>query len=301
MVVYNSNPAAIAPNQNSVHQGLRRPDLFTAVLEQVTTDTARFADILLPVTTFLEQTDLYLAYGHYYLQLARPALPAPGECLPNSEIFRRLARYCGFEDPCLKESDDDLIRATLSTDHPFFEGITLERLEQERSIRLNISPPGEAFLPFANGFATPNGKCNLGAPGLDYLPPVESRLGDSELRGKFPMELISPKSHNAMNSTFGETPEMREETGTVSLHPEDAHLRGIEQDNLVRIYNDRGEAVLRAMVQPDVRPGVAAAPSVRWGGNVNTLVSERLTDIGGGPTFYSCLVQIEKLEDSAVA
>ena len=301
MVVYNSNPAAVAPNQNAVLQGLRRPDLFTVVLEQLVTDTARFADILLPATTFLEQTDLYLAYGHYYLQFCRPALQAAGECLPNSEIFRRLSRYCGFEDPCLQESDDDLIRAALSTDHPFFQGITLERLEEERSIRLNVSPSGEPFLPFANGFATPNGKCNLGAPGLDYVPPVESRLGDPELKNSFPLELISPKSHNAMNSTFGETSQLRAETGKLSLHPEDAQSRDIRNGDPVRIFNNRGEAFLNAHVAPDVQPGVIAAPSVRWGANVNALVSERLTDIGNGPTFYSCLVQIEKAEEFPVA
>jgi len=306
-VVYNSNPAAVAPNQNAVLAGFRRPDLFTVVLEQFLTDTARFADILLPVTTFLEQTDLYLAYGHYYLQLARPALPAPGECLPNSEIFRRLARYCGFTDPCFQDSDDDLLRAVLSTDHPFFRGITLERFEAERSIRLNISEPGTPFLPFAKGFATANGKCDLAAPGLDYIPPVESRHGDAALRSTYPLELISPKSHNAMNSTFGGTDSLDHETGTVTLHPNDAEIRGIAQGDPVRLFNGRGEAFLHAHVASEVQPGVAATPAVRWPGsspnrrNINALVSERLTDIGGGPTFYSCLVQIEKAQDSTIA
>ena len=299
MVVYNSNPAAVAPNQNAVLTGLGRDDLFTVVLEQFVTDTARYADILLPVTTFLEQTDLYMAYGHYYLQLSRPALPEPGECLPNSEIFRRLARYCGFEDPCLRESDDELIRAVLSSDHPFLNGITLERLETERSIRLNISPEGEPFLPFAKGFQTADGKCDFGAPGLDYLPPVESRLGEPGLHQRYPLELISPKAHNAMNSTFGGTGPLNQETGTVTLHPDDAHSRNIQPGDELRIFNDRGHAFLRAHVAADVRPGVAATAAVRWPGaspngrNVNALVSERLTDLGGGATFYSCLVQIE--------
>ena len=304
MVVYNSNPASVAPNQNAVHTGLRRPDLFTVVLEQFVTDTARFADILLPVTTFLENTDLYMAYGHYHLQFARPALPAPGECLPNSEIFRRLARYCGFTDPCFTDTDDDMVRATLATEHPFFEGITLERLERERSIRLNISPANQPFLPFANGFATPDGKCDLGAPGLDYAPPVESRHGATELRSHFPLELISPKSHNAMNSTFGGTAALNSETAALTVHPIDAAARNIAQGDAVRLFNSRGEAFLTAHVAFEVQPGVVATPSVRWSGaspnrrNVNALVSERLTDLGGGATFYSCLVEIEKLPNA---
>ena len=307
MVVYNSNPAAVAPNQNAVLAGLRRPDLFTAVLEQFVTDTAAYADILLPVTTFLEHTDLYLAYGHYYLQFCRPALPAPGECLTNSEIFRRLARYCGFTEPCFEESDDEIIRAALSTNHPFFEGITFERLEAERSIRLNVAAPGKPFLPFANGFATADQKCDLGAPDLDYQPPMESRLGDPTIRESFPLELISPKSHNAMNSTFGETEHLQNETGTIALHPADAESRGIVSDDPVRIFNNRGEIFLRARVSNEVQRGVTATPSVRWPAaarnrrNVNALVSERLTDIGGGPTFYSCLVQIEKSKEQPVA
>jgi len=306
-VVYNSNPAAIAPNQNAVIAGFERPDLFTVVLEQFVTDTARYADILLPVATFLEHTDLYFAYGHYYLQFARPALPMPGECLSNSEIFRRLAKYCGFTEPCFSDTDDDLVRATLSTDHPFFHGITLERLEQERSIRLQVSREDQPFLPFANGFATPNAKCDLGAPALDYLPPVESRNGESALLGNFPLELISPKSHNAMNSTFGGTEALNAETGVLTLHPEDAGARGITSGDPVRIFNARGEIFLQAHVGCDVQPGVVVTPSVRWASaapnrrNVNALASERLTDIGGGPTFYSCLVQIEKAGADPIA
>jgi len=302
IIVYNSNPASVAPNQNDVMAGFRRDDLFTVVLEQFVTDTARFADILLPATTFLEQTDLYMAYGHYYLQFARPALPAPGECLPNSEVFRRLAKYCGFAEPCFQEDDDDMIRAALSSGHPFLKDITLERLENERSIRLNVSAEGKPFLPFANGFATLDGKCDLDAPGLDYVPPLESRGGDQELRERFPLELISPKSHNAMNSTFGGTPALNAETARLTVHPEDASKRHIAPGDRLRVFNQRGEAFLQASVSLEVRPGVVATPSVRWAGassngrNINALVSERLTDIGGGPTFYSCLVEIEKVQ-----
>ena len=188
MVVYNSNPAAIAPNQNLVLKGMRREDLFTVVLEQFATDTADYADILLPSTTFLEHTDLYLAYGHYHLQLARPVVPAPGETRSNVEVFRALAARMGFEDSCFQDTEDDMIRATLSSGHPFLEGITLERLEAEHSVRLNISDHGEPFLPFAEGgFGTPSGKCEFGAESLGYVPPRESRLGDAGLTKKYPL------------------------------------------------------------------------------------------------------------------
>ncbi len=301
MVVYNSNPAAIAPNQNAVLAGMRRDDLFTVVLEQFQNDTADYADILLPATTFLEHTDLYLAYGHYYLQLARPALPAPGEARSNVEVFRLLARRMGFDDSCFGDSEEDMIRALLDTPHPFLEGITLEQLDRERSVRLRIPEP---FQPFAaGGFGTPDGKCHFRADTLDYTPPVESRHGDSGLRRKYPLELVSPKNDNSMNSTFGHRDAVDLETATVHLHARDAEARGIRPADQVRVFNERGSCILIARVGDTVRPGVACAPSVRWGKrapgkrNVNALTSERLTDAGGGPAFYSCLVEIERIGD----
>jgi anaerobic selenocysteine-containing dehydrogenase len=304
LVVYNSNPAAIAPDQNSVRKGLRRDDLFTVVLEQFQTDTADFADIVLPATTFLEHTDLYLAYGHYYLQFARPALPAPGETRPNVEIFRALATRMGFEDSCFLESEDDMIRTLLSSGHSFLEGITLERLDREHSIRLNVSEAGSPFLPFADGgFATPSGRCDLANPCLSYTPPVESRFGDEVLRSRYPLELVSSKNDDSMNSTFGNRLVTDAQTARAFLHASDAEVRGIAQGDTVRIYNDRGSCMLTADVNGAVPPGVVRAPSVRWpkkspmGAGINVLTSPRLTDMGGGPTFYSCLVQVEKCGD----
>jgi anaerobic selenocysteine-containing dehydrogenase len=301
IVVYNSNPASIAPNQNAVQAGFRREDLFTVVLEQFQTDTANFADIVLPATTFLEHTDLYLAYGHYYLQLARPALAPPGEAKSNVEVFRLLAERMGFDDPCLRDSDDDMIRTLLATDHPFVKGITLEQLERERSVRLNLPEP---FLPFAEGgFGMPGGKLDFHADELDYEPPVESRHGDTELRRKYPLELISPKNDNSLNSTFGHRDAADLETAILHLTLEDAAARGIQSGDQVRIFNDRGSCLLLALVDETVRPGVVCAPSVRWAKrapgqrNVNAVTSERLTDAGGGPTFYSCLVQVERIGD----
>jgi len=304
MINYNSNPAAIAPNQNLVLQGMRREDLFTVVLEQFQNDTADHADILLPVTTFLEHTDLYFAYGHYYLQLARPALPAPGETKSNVEIFRLLAERMGFEDPCFRDSEDDMIRTLLASDHPFVKGITIEQLDLEHSVRLNVSPAGEPFAPFARGeFGTPSGKCEFGAETLDYQPPIESRLGAEELRARFPLEMISAKSHDSMNSTFGNRPWAQDQTATLFLHETDARQRGIVTGDRVRIFNSRGSCLLTADVNGTVRTGVVWAPSVRWNKlspdfrNVNVLTSDRLTDLGGGATFYSCLVEVEKCGD----
>lgn len=301
IVVYNSNPAAIAPNQNAVLQGFRRPDLFTVVLEQFQNDTADYADVLLPATTFLEHTDLYQAYGHYYLQLARPALPAPGEAKSNVEVFRLLAERMGLPDPCFRESDDDMIRTLLDSRHPFLQGITLEQLEREHAVRLRIPDP---FRPFASGgFGTPDGKCHFRAAELDYQPPVESRHGDTELRRKYPLELVSAKNDDSMNSTFGHRDAVNLQTSTLHLTAEDAAPRGIQTSDQVRVFNDRGSCVLTARVGDTVRPGVVSAPAVRWGKrapgsrNVNALTSERLTDAGGGPTFYSCLVQVERIGD----
>jgi anaerobic selenocysteine-containing dehydrogenase len=304
LVVYNSNPAAIAPNQNAVLKGMRREDLFTVVLEQFQTDTADYADILLPVTTFLEHTDLYLAYGHYYLQLARPALPAPGEARSNVDIFRHLAQRMGFEDACFHDSEDDMIRTLLASGHPFLEGITLERLEKERFVRLNVSPEGTPFQPFVNGgFGTPSGKCELGGAALEYQPPIESRLGAQEIRSRYPLEMISSKNDDSMNSTFGNRPDTDEQTSVLWLHSSDAQARGISNGDRVRIFNDRGSLTLRAEVDGMVGAGVVRVPAVRWakkspdGRSVNALTSERLTDMGGGPTFYSCLVQVERCGD----
>ncbi len=301
LVVYNSNPAAIAPDQNRVRAGLRRDDLFTVVLEQFQNDTADYADILLPSTTFLEHTDLYLAYGHYYLQLARPALDAPGEARSNVEVFRLLAERMGFDDPCFRDSADDMIRTLLDSPHPFVRGITLEDLDREHSVRLRIPEP---FQPFAaGGFGTPDGKCHFRAETLDYTPPVESRHGDHSLRRKYPLELVSAKNDDSMNSTFGHRDSVDLQTAALHLSAADAVRRGIRESDPVRIFNDRGSVILVAKVDGTVQPGVVSAPSVRWGKrspdkrNINDVTSDRLTDFGGGPTFYSCLVEVERIGD----
>ena len=304
IVVYNSNPAAIAPDQTAVRRGFQRPDLFTVVLEQFQTDTADYADFILPATTFLEHTDLYLAYGHYYLQLARPALAPPGEARPNTEVFRALAARMGFDDPCFRDSDDDMLRTLLDSSHPFLRGITLEDLDRDRSIRLRVAPEGQPFQPFAQGgFGTPSGKCEFHAETLAYTPPIESRFGDQTLRARFPLEMISPKNDDSMNSTFAYRPENDAATATLHIHSSDAAARGIVNGDQVRVFNERGSCLLRAQVDGVVKPGVVSVPAVRSPRmaadrrNINDLTAQRLTDMGGGPVFYSCLVQVEKSGD----
>ena len=304
MFVYNSNPAAIAPDQNKVLRGMRREDLFIAVAEQFQTDTADHADILLPATTFLEHRDLYRAYGHYFVQLADAAVKPPGECRTNTDIFRALAVRMGLTDPCFADTDDRMIDQALDSAHPFMTGITRERLEREHSVRLQVSAPGTPFLPFAEGkFGTPSGKCELVPEALAYEPPVESRRGDAALLARYPLEMISPKNDDSMNSTFGNRAPEDRETSRLAVHPEDAAPRGIGEGDVVRVFNGRGSLRLIARVTSDVTAGVVSCPSTRWAKlaadrrNVNALTSERLTDLGGGPSFYSTLVQVEHCGD----
>ena len=295
LVVYNSNPAAIAPNQNRVLRGLSREDLFTVVIEQMQTDTADYADILLPATTFLEHNDLYRSYGHYYLQYA-PQLVAPqGEARSNVQIFRALAERMGLPSVC-QASDDQMIEDALSSGHEFLQGITRERLQHEHSVRLNLPEP---FLPFANGgFLTPSGKFEFHSE--PYSPPIESRYGDATLLRQFPLEFLSAKNDDSMNSTFGNLAARDQETGVLHLHPQDAVSRGIASGDSVRAFNQRGEVVFTAEVSSHVQPGVVQAPSVRWARlaanrrTANALTSDRLADIGGGPVFYSCLVEVAR-------
>jgi len=327
LFVYNSNPAAVCPNHNEVVRGLKRPDLFTVVHEQFLTDTTDYADIVLPATTFFEHKDLQAAYGHYYLQVSDQAIEPLGECRANVEVFRALAERMGFTDPCFAESVDQMIDGALDSKSPLLEGISRERLERERQVRLNFSCPlpvasgqSEAthradghhshapFLPFANGnFRTPSGKAELyseamKALGLDpvaeFTPPVESRHGG---QGKaFPLEFLARKADNFMNSTFANQPSIQEmeELNLLEMHSADARVRGIANGDTVRVYNRRGEIRLKARVDGAVQPGVVSA-KLNWAKlgpefrNVNVLTSEKLSDLGNSATFYSVLVEVE--------
>jgi len=305
LFIYNSNPVAIAPNSNRVKRGLARPDLFTAVIEQFQTDTADWADILLPTTTFLENTDAYFSYGHYYIQMARPALQAPGECRSNFQIFQQLADRMGFTETAFQDQEEDVIRQILDSGHKFMQNITFDTLAEKGFERLNVSPAGQPFVAHAEGgFGTPSGKVEFKASTLAYHPPTESRQGDAALRHRFPLEMISPKNADSMNSTFGNRPDVDAQTNRAVLHADDATRRGISTGDLVRVFNQRGSLRMPAEVTADgIHQGVVRIPSVRWhktaqdGQSVNVLTADRLTDIGGGAVFYSCLVEVEKCGD----
>ena len=308
-VVYNSNPAAIAPDQNRVLAGLCREDLFTVAIEQFMTDTARHADLVLPATTQVEHLDLVPSWGHAYLTLNLPAIAPVGECLPNSEIFRRLAARMGFDDPCFRDGDEDLVRQALDSDHPFMEGVTLERLRREGWVRMAIP---EDWRPFAEGgFGTPSGKCELHAPrlaelGLDPLPrwdpAPESPAGDPQRAARFPLALVGSKSAlHFLNSSYANLPRHLRAEGEphVDIHPDDAGRRGVADGAWVRLRNDRGVVLARARVGDRVRPGVVAIPSGWWaslspgGSSVNALTADGLSDLGGGGDFHDTLVEVE--------
>ncbi len=307
MVVYNSNPGAVAPDRARVRQGLARDDLFTVVLEHFLTDTAMYADVVLPATTQLEHWDVHLAYGHYYVSLNQPSIEPVGAALPNSEIFRRLAAACGFTEPCFADTDETMIRQALASGHVHMEGITFERLLAQGWARLNLPTP---WAPYAEGgFATPSGKCEfvsarLAAQGLDpvpqYLPPRESRERDPSLASRYPLTLLSPPAHQFLNSTFVNVDSLRRKAGapTLRIHPDDAALRGIANGLTVRCFNDRGAFRAAAVVTAEVKRGVVQAPSIWWGRfsgdgmNANETTSVAVTDMGGGATFYDNLVEV---------
>jgi anaerobic selenocysteine-containing dehydrogenase len=314
--VYNSNPAVVAPNNSAVLRGFLRPDLFTVAHEQFFTDTARYADIVLPATTFLEHKELNKAYGHNYLQISQQAIAPLGECRSNTQLFRELALRMGFNDECFQQDVDQLIDLLLTTPEgvpngrqKWMDGVTRERLEREGHVRLNLGDG--PFLPFAKGgFSTPSGKAELSseklaAQGLDpvvsFVPPQESR--HSAKAQRFPLELLGRKADNFLNSSFTNIPSIQkmERPELLEIHTADAERRGIREGDWVRVFNDRGEVRLKAHVNGAVQPGVVAARlnGARFapdGKSINSLTSETLTDIGGGATFYSCLVEVEPVE-----
>lgn len=307
--VYNSNPAAVAPDQSKVLEGFRREDLFTVVHEQFQTDTADYADILLPATTQLEHRDMVKPYGHYYLVYNEPAIAPLGEAKPNWEVFRLLARRMGFDDDCFADSEDDIIRQAIATDYAPLRGITIDQLKEQGWARLNLP---ETFAPFADGrFLTPSGKCEfysdtLKDAGLDplpaYIPPRESPESSPDLAARFPLQLISPPANSFLNTTFSNLASFlkSEREPFVQLSAEDAASRHIGDGDKVRIWNDRGECELKARISDRVKTGVAVALSIWWNklspghANVNQLVSQELTDIGAGATFFDNLVEIER-------
>ena len=309
MFVYNSNPAAIAPNQNDVLRGMLREDLFMVVHEQFFTDTADYADVLLPAPTFLEVKDVQGAYGHLFVQVSERAIVPLGEAKSNVALFGELAARMGFTEACFDDRDDELIDQALETNHPWFAGITRERLEREGHVplQLPVDPAGE-ILPFstAEWFKTPSGRGEL-TPVPVFAAPTESRANAAE--GAYPLEFLPRKADNYMNSTFANLPphqRMESRTaGVLEMHGIDATARAIVTGDEVEVFNGRGRLALKAVVNGHVGAGVVSA-RLDWnklsadGGNVNALTSETLTDIGGGPTFYSTLVEVRKVSKCPV-
>jgi anaerobic selenocysteine-containing dehydrogenase len=303
LIVYNSNPVAVAPDSRRVARGFAREDLFTVVLEHFQTDTADYADILLPATTQLEHLDVIKPYGHYYMMTNNPAIAPLGESKPNSEIFRLLARAMGFSDPCFTDSDETIAQAAVAKNWDF---------NAVRAVGwLRVGAPKGVARFAEGGFDTPSGKVEFfsskaAALGLDPLPdyiaPQEDTRGAAAAR--HPLAMVSPPARHFLNSSFVNVQSLRATEGEpwLDIHPDDAAARGVIAGNYVRVFNDRGSVELRARVTDRARRGVVVGLSVWWkklardGKNANELTSsDTLTDMGRAPTFYDCLVQVEAL------
>ncbi len=262
------------------------------------TDTARYADYVLPAASFIEQRDLLFPWGHTYVVLNQPAIEPVGESLCNTDLFRRLALAMGYDDPMFKESDEDLIRAALTSDHPYLRGISYERLIEDGWAPLNVPDARPRFAE--GGFPTPSGKCELFAAsleayGLDPLPGYVPPPADSH-----PLILMSAKSSlHFLNTSYTNLPRHGRAEGemVVDMHPEDAGPRRIADGALVRVRNERGSVELTAHVGDRVRPGVVSIPHGRWrslsGGAANDLTSDGISDLGGGGDFYGTRVEVE--------
>ncbi len=298
LVVHNSNPAVICPDQNAVLRGLERDDLFTVVIEQFMTDTARYADIILPATTQIEHLDLGVAWGHLYLSLNQPAIKPVGGALPNTEIFRRLASALNLDNPEFRDTDEDLIRQLLESDHPWLEGITFESLSTQTWQRLNVDP---GHRPYVDSLAdTPDGRLHLG--NLTYRRGTETPGGAED--GDYPLALISRKQHlKFLNANYGGFDKHLPSGGEplLQIHATDAQNRGVSSGDRVQVFNDRGTLTLTAEVSTDVQPGVIAIPFGWWhrhtpeqrGVNALTNPSPPIDDLGSA-AFHDTLVQVKR-------
>jgi len=298
LIVYNSNPVAVAPESAKVVQGFAREDLFTVVLEHFQTDTADYADYILPATTQLEHWDVHSSYGHTDALLNRPAIAPQGGAKPNTQIFRELAARMGLTEPCFQDGDEPLCRQA------YGDAVDFDELLAKGFVTLKTSD-----APFAQGhFPTPSGKCEffserLAQRGLDGLPDHVPNHEAAHTSKTWPLAMISPPARNFLNSTFVNVKSLRDIEGEplLEIHPFDAELRGIASGDTVRVFNARGTHSCRARVSERARPGVVNGLGVWWrklgldGTNVNQLTSQKLTDLGHGPTFYDCLVEVQRV------
>jgi anaerobic selenocysteine-containing dehydrogenase len=312
LVVYNSNPVDVAPDRNAVLRGMAREDLFTVVLEHFQTNTADWADYVLPATTQLEHWDVHFAYGHDYVTLNRPAIDPLGEARPNSEIFRELGRRMGLPVELFQDDDIALIRLALDTKNEVMKGVDFDTLMERGWVRLNLPSP---YLPFAQGgFGTPSGKAEfyserMAALGLDplptYTPPRELPETAPELAARYPLSLISSPRHQFLNTTFVNVASLaRGAEPECLMHPNDAARRGLAEGARVSVHNDRGRFAAVLRVGDGLREGVVWAPSIWWGKlgsdgqNANAVTSQGETDLGRGPVFYDTLVEVSAVPTS---
>ncbi|MNW42008.1 Dimethyl sulfoxide reductase DmsA precursor [compost metagenome] len=312
LFVYCANPAVVAPDTGKVEQGLLREDLFTVVHDLFITDTAKYADIVLPATSSFENTDIYTSYWHHYVQLQEPVIPARGESKSNVEMFRLLAAAMGFEENTFRDSEEDLIAQALDyADNPYLHGVSLDALKEQRSVKLNMTPKAH----FLKSLSTPSGKIELfssrmaeaGLPALPtYIPLIEGYDGEQRpAKGaKYPLMFISPPNHSFLNSTFGNVEKLQalEKEPLLQIHPEDAKARGIENGDRIVVWNDRGRYLVNASVMDKMLPGTVVSQGLWWGqGGRNTranmLTPDRLADMGGGAVFFSTVVEVKRSEN----
>ena len=307
LLVYGSNPAASVPDQNKARRALAREDLFTVVIDHFQTDTADFADILLPATMQTEHADLHNSYGHAYLAWNAPAVAPPGECLPNSEIFRRLGRALGVTEPCVYDSDEALARTVLDSDELRLGGITLEALAERGWLRLGEPQP---WAPLAKGFPSPSGRLEFysqraAEAGLDplptYTPPYEAVGRDPEVTRRYPLALIAPAGPHFLNTEFSNLPAMRDKAGPqrVLLHAADAAPRGLRDGDVARVFNDRGEYLACVEISDRVPPGIVGGAKGHWpklnpgATSIAATVMEKDADMGRGAVFHDNRVEVE--------
>ena len=296
LIVYNSNPVAVAPESVKVVKGFQREDLFTVVLEHFMTDTADLADYVLPATTQLEHLDVHTSYGHTYALINEAAIAPVGEAKTNTQIFRELAVRMGYVDGCFSDSDETIARVA------FKQSVNFDELRAHGWLKLPIPD-----APFADGrFPTPSGKCVIDSPvyGVpDHVPNYESAGSAPDLAKRFPLAMISPPARNFLNSSFVNVKSLRDIEGEplVEIHASDAAVRGLSTGQTVRVFNDRGSYVCKLKLSARARPGVVNGLGIWWrklgmaGTNVNEVTHQHLTDIGRAPAFYDCLVQVEAL------
>ena len=331
LFVYNANPMVVAPEQEKIIKGLLREDLFTVVSEQFITDTAKYADIVLPATTQMEQHDIMFSWGHFYLSLNQQAISPREEAVPNTELFRRLAEAMGIDDPQFQRDDEQMAMESLDWSNPALDGITMEQLKRDGFARLKVGTP-DTYAPHAQGnFPTPSGKVELKAsmaaggnfvlplfrqgsnefqdgspvdPLPNFIPPQESADTNKALAAKYPLNILTPKNHAFLNSGYANIARQLGHAGEqyVMIHPSDARPRGIADGERIEVFNERGRYQAEAQVSDEVRQGVIVSPLGYWPSasqgarSVNAVNGSRYADLGRAPTFSDTLVEVRRVE-----